>query len=87
MIPQPTSSPPKLVPLSSASRSISSGWSGSITAELKKALDPDSVNNADPSPASAEIRHRRGHRRPRNGPRSLLPRRAVDAPAQRDARR
>jgi hypothetical protein len=49
MIPQHTSSPPSPVRLSSASRIISSGWSGSTTAALKKALLPESVNNADPS--------------------------------------
>ena len=48
-IPQPTSSPPTPVRLSSASRLTSSGWSGSTTAALEKALVPESVNNADPS--------------------------------------
>jgi hypothetical protein len=49
MIPQPTSSPPTPVRLSGASRIISSGWSGSTTAALEKALVLESVNNADPS--------------------------------------
>ena len=54
MIPQRTGSPPRPKRLSSASRIISSGWSGSTTAAPEKALVLEIVNNADPSRAPQE---------------------------------